>query len=100
MGGSQRLPEDAPPAGEGFFWGRIPADRTRMVTTVSNPTGEALRLEVEVNGEAHTAEVPAGATVPIRTPLSGATDALGVTYRGDRRLVLLETRFDTSPTTP
>ena len=98
-GGQQQLVRDGPAEGTGTFWARVPAGRTQMVTTVANSTDGPLALSIEVNGSPQTASIPAGATVPVPTPLGGATD-IGVTYRGDRRLVLLETRFDAGPTTP
>ena len=100
IGGSQQLADDAGPEGEGSFWGRLPAGRTRMVTTIENTTAQALGLTVVVNGEPHPTTIPAGSTHSVETPLDGAGGTIGVTYRGDRRLVLLDTRFDTSTTTP
>ena len=99
-GGSQQLPDDAGPEGEGSFWGRLPAGRTRMVTTVENATDQPLALDVVVNGQSHATTIPARTTHAVETPLDGAVGTVGVTYRGDRRLVLLNTRFDASTTTP
>ena len=99
-GGSQQLADDAGPEGEGSFWGRLPAGRTRMVTAVENTTDQPLALDVVVNGQSHPATIPARSTHTVETPLDGTGGAVGVTYRGDRRLVLLSTRFDASTTTP
>ena len=99
-GGSQRLADGAGPEGEGSFWGRIPAGRPRMVTTVENTADRALPLTVVVNGQSHTTTVPARGTHAVVTPLDGAGGTVGVTYRGDRRLVLLDTRFDSSIPSP
>jgi beta-galactosidase len=87
-----RLERGAPREGEGRFWLRVPAGRRAMVTTVQNIDGAAHELEVELGGARTRTAVPAGATVQIETPLGGATD-LAVAYRGDRRLVILETDF-------
>ena len=92
LGGAVRLERGTPKAGEGRFWLRVPAGRRTMVTTVQNVDAAAHALEVELNGARTRTSVPAGGTVRVETPLAGAT-ALGVAYRGDRRLVILETDF-------
>ena len=65
-----------------------------MTTTVENPTAAPLPFEVRVNAEPvqHTT-IPAKSTVTVETPLTGSPTSLGVTYRGDRRLVILTTDF-------
>lgn len=96
LGGSVRLPEGAGAVGEGRFKVRVPADRTRMITTVWNPVAEPFDLEIEVNGVKHRERIPPHQTVRLETELPEVT-ALAVTYRGDRRLVLLETDFTAMP---
>ncbi|MBW3553170.1 MAG: glycosyl hydrolase family 2, partial [Gemmatimonadetes bacterium] len=92
LGGSVRLPDGAGTVGEGRFKLRVPADRTRMITTVWNPVAEPLDLEIDVNGARRRQTIAPGTTARIETPLDEET-ALAVAYRGDRRLVLLETDF-------
>jgi hypothetical protein len=72
---------------------RIPAGRTAMTTRVENPADHPLELEITVNGTARSYPVPAGRTVTLTTPLAGGATRVAVTFRGDRRLVLLETAF-------
>jgi hypothetical protein len=96
-GGSERLEPDAGPRGTGTVWMRIPAGRTAMTTRVWNPADHALELEITVNGTARSYPVPAGGTVVLTTPLAAATTEVAVTFRGDRRLVLLETDFVSAP---
>ena len=93
LGGSVRLPRQHAASGEGRFWCRIPAGRTHMLTTVLNPAGEPLSLEVEVNGVARTETIAPGATAEVSVPLAAGDTTLAVAYRGDRRLVLRRTEF-------
>jgi hypothetical protein len=64
-----------------------------MLTTVSNPAPKALELEIEVNDARQRHGVAAGTTARIETALPVGATTHGVAYRGDRRLVLLETDF-------
>lgn len=92
-GGSVVIPENAPRHGEGRVWLRVPASRRTMVTTVRNPVEVALKLEIAVNGLSQAAIVPPGETVRIETPVRGGNTPLAIVFRGDRRIVLLETDF-------
>jgi hypothetical protein len=91
-GGSEQLTDDAGPQGRGTVWLRVPAGRSVMTTRVWNPASTALPLEIEVNGASRRHEIPAGQVAELESSLGGATD-LAVTFRGDRRLVLLTTDF-------
>ena len=94
-GGSQQLARDAAPEGEGTFWLRVPAGRTAMATTVRNLHTAPLALEIAVDGVARRVDVAPGAEQVVSTPVRPAPDGtLAVRYRGDRRLVLVETRFE------
>lgn len=93
LGGSVRLPKDHAPEGEGTVWVRTPAERTTMVTTVWNPVAEPLELEIEVDGVKQRERIPPRATINLETALRRSAQARAITYRGDRRLVLLETAF-------
>lgn len=82
--------------GEGRLWLRIPADRTTMITTIENPADERASLEIVVDGVAQSVLVPAHETMRVETtvhPNQGAATPLAITFRGDRRVVLLETDF-------
>jgi hypothetical protein len=92
LGGAVRLEKGTPAEGEGRVWLRVPAGRRMMTTVVHNQAAEAKTLHVTLNGTAQQVSVPAGQTITVETPLAGAT-TLALTYRGDRRLVLLETDF-------
>jgi hypothetical protein len=92
-GGSERVQGDPAAPGTGRFWARLPAGRTRMVTTVWNPADLPLDLVVGVDGADHRFSIPAGATLPLASPLDGSAE-VAVTYQGDRRLVLLRTEFE------
>lgn len=78
--------------GQGVFWCTIPSGKKVAKTTVWNPSSEPLSLEVEVNGHKASQQIGPGKTEIVACPVDG-TD-LRVSYRGDRRLVLLETSFN------
>jgi hypothetical protein len=90
-GGSVKVtgPKGAP--GEGRIRLRIPEGRTTMLTTASNPAAEPLELEISVNGVAQRTRIGAGETTHIETPARGGSAPLAIVFRGNRRLVLLET---------
>lgn len=92
-GGSVVLPRNHAPLGEGRFWLRIPANRTTMVTTVNNPVAQPLEFEIEVNGARQHSTIPPNQTTRIETGVRGGETPLSITYRGDRRTVILETDF-------
>jgi hypothetical protein len=72
---------------------RIPAGRTVMLTIVENPTDRPLALDVGVNGAMQQHTLAPRATRTLETPLRAGDTTLAITFRGDRRLVLLETDF-------
>jgi len=95
-GGYIMDPHPETETGWGLFHVAIPAGRTRMATTVQNPTGKDVSLEIQINRAAPAAQepIPAGRTRTIQTPLpAGATD-LAVRYAGEKKLILLKTAFE------
>ena len=99
-GGSVDLPANADARGLGRVWMTVPASRTTMVTTIENPIGETLEMEITVNGDSKVHPVPPFATVRVPSQLvrkSGASrtspQEVALEFRGDRRLVILETYF-------
>ena len=99
-GGSVSLPRDAAPRGVGRVWMTVPASRSEMITTIENPVGETLEMEISVNGAKAVHPVPPFSTVRVpaalvRRPgaLRDAPQEVAIEFRGDRRLVLLETDF-------
>lgn len=99
-GGSVALPRDAGPRGTGRVWMTVPATRREMLTTIENPVGETLEMEITVDGASKVHPIPPFTTVRVASTLvrpagSGrdATREVALTFRGDRRLVLLETDF-------
>jgi beta-galactosidase len=77
--------------GEGFFWCRVPANKTMSSTIVWNPADLPLTIKIKVNGKEISSEIKAGETATINCPLDAAT--VKMTFTGDRRLVLLQTSF-------
>ncbi len=88
-------PEDANnPIGQGVFWCSVPRNTRQMTTLVWNPAGEALSIEIEINGKKVTQRsVSAGAYEVIDAAVPANSSDLKVALRGDRRLVVLETSF-------
>jgi len=80
--------------GEGRFWCRVPAGRTRAVHRVFNPSTEKLPVRLRANDRETTAMIGPGATAVIAVPLDPAATSVESFIRGDRRLVLLETAFE------
>ncbi len=92
-GGSVELIDRKSTLGEGQFWVRVPSSRTSMSTTISNPVSQSLQMEITVNGVSSQETVPGKSVVTVNTPLTRANKTVGVSFKGDRRLVLLETDF-------
>ncbi|MEO5903347.1 MAG: glycosyl hydrolase family 2, partial [Gemmatimonadaceae bacterium] len=92
-GGSVELVDKKRRQGEGRFWLRVPESRTRMLTTISNPMTRDLEMEILVNGSPKRSVIHGGDTVTVESPISGGEKPLAISFRGDRRLVLLETDF-------
>jgi hypothetical protein len=82
--------------GSGIFWARLPAGKSKVITSVTNPSREAGELTVAVNDSYSSGPVaiPAGKTVSIAAPIpNGATD-ISVQFTGTKSLVLLLTQFE------
>jgi hypothetical protein len=93
LGGAVQLPPKSGPEGEAQLWFRIPAGRSVMQTRVRNPDTVAHALEITVNGTAARHVVPPGGTATLDTPLAGSPTSIALAFRGDRRLIVLETSF-------
>lgn len=91
--GGTVTPADKNAPGEGRVWLRVPAGRATMTTTVENPVGVPIALEIGVNGATQHVTIPPKQTIHIDTPVRGGQTPLAITFRGDRRAVLLETDF-------
>ncbi len=92
-GGSVELRMKSDRTGKGRVWMRVPDSRSAMVTTILNPIPEALEMEIGVNGATSRSTIPGASTVTIENHILGGRSPLAVTFRGDRRLVILETDF-------
>jgi hypothetical protein len=92
-GGSVQVVKGNEAAGRGLVWLRVPAGRRSMVTTVENPASQALELEIVLNGATSRCAVAASATVRCETPIANGDTALSLTFRGDRRLILIQSEF-------
>ncbi|MDQ6736535.1 MAG: glycosyl hydrolase family 2, partial [Gemmatimonadota bacterium] len=79
--------------GQGMVWMRIPDGRTTMTTLIQNPTADALDLQISVNGAAQVVHLGPEATLRVESPVRGGAAPLAIGFRGDRRLVILETDF-------
>lgn len=78
--------------GEGFFWCRVPAAKTKCATLVWNQADLPLKITITTN-DTQQAErtIPAGAIEWVECAVKG--EELKVAFKGDRRLVLLQTAF-------
>lgn len=79
--------------GEGYFVARVPSGSTRMLTYFENNCDELLNISVSVNGkDTKTVSIPAhgGASVENALPTDGR---IRVSFKGDRRTVILRTEF-------
>ncbi|MEP6509369.1 MAG: glycosyl hydrolase family 2, partial [Gemmatimonadales bacterium] len=92
-GGAVELIDKKSTVGEGRFWIRVPSSRTSMSTTISNPMPQSLQIEITVNGVSSPVMVPGKSFSTVKTPLTRADKTISVSFKGDRRLVLLETDF-------
>lgn len=81
-------------AGSGTFYASLPPGRRSMTTLVENPAKQDATLEVTVNGKKTSFTIPAGKTVPVRCELRDRPATVEVSYRGEKTLVLVETRFE------
>lgn len=79
--------------GEGYFWCRIPAGKSVAHTTVWNQADEPLTITIRINGDKMVTQViQANQTVDVPVPVHASS--LKMWFRGDRRLVLLQTSFE------
>jgi beta-galactosidase len=83
-------PEDN--EGEGSFYCRVPRGKTNASTLVWNPSDTVLSLKIDVNGRAVTRQLKAGEKTTVDCPVGATT--VKMTFTGDRRLVLLQTTFN------
>jgi hypothetical protein len=77
--------------GEGVFYCSVPPGRTRATTLVWNPADVALEVSVWVNDRQTTRTIQPNERASIEVPVTGTRIAMR--FRGDRRLVLLQTDF-------
>lgn len=90
--GSLILPRSPREPGEARVWFRVPQGRATILTKVWNPTDEAVELSISVNGSEQRRTFAPHSTAEIANRLVGGRDgAVAMFFRGDRRLVLLET---------
>ena len=95
FGGVPQPLNSADPLGEGSFWCRIPEGSSIMKTMVWNPSDGLMKITILVNDRMVSEEsIEAGKYVEVVSKMDKSLNDLKVTYRGDRRLVLLETRFE------
>lgn len=81
--------------GSGHFWCRIPEYKKVVVTRVWNPSDELLDMQILLNGKiVSTESIRPDSTVVIKSRINKNTGTVCVQYKGDRRLVLVETAFE------
>ena len=77
--------------GEGTFYCLVPPGRTRSTTIVWNPADIPLEIGIMVNGREITRQIQPSQRASIEVPVDGTR--ITMRFRGDRRLVLLQTDF-------
>jgi hypothetical protein len=77
--------------GEGRIFLRAPESRSTMVTTIQNPVADPLELELRVNGMLQKVSVPGNQITKAESSIKPGDLEIG--FKGDRRLVILETEF-------
>ncbi len=83
--------EDSDNIGEGTFWCTVPANKTMSTTLVWNPDKEPRTITIAVNGKEISQRILPGKTTNVDCPVNSST--ISMTFKGDRRLVVLETVF-------
>jgi len=80
----------------GIFWARIPAGKSRVLTSVENPSAEPAEFSVAINESSSTETkiVPPQKTIETVTPLPPGITNVSVRYIGPKSLVLLRTSFE------
>jgi beta-galactosidase len=83
------------PEGSGTVWLRVSEGKTNVLTKVGNQTGEALPLEVFIGGQsAGKVMVGANQATNISSALPNGLTEISLTYKGSKKLVLLQTAFE------
>lgn len=91
--GIARIVDRNTPIGEGRFWCRIPAGKSKVTHRVWNPAAEPLEIRLAANGQETAVTLAPEETRSVDVPLDPGTTDVENTIRGDRRLVLIETTF-------
>ncbi|MEO7454904.1 MAG: glycoside hydrolase family 2 TIM barrel-domain containing protein [Gemmatimonadaceae bacterium] len=89
-GGSVQI-EKGSTVGEGRVFLLAPANRSTMTTTFQNPVAEPINVEIGVNGVVQKVSIPGNQLLRVESPI--AERELTVSFKGDRRVVILETSF-------
>lgn len=95
FGGVPTPIEQGSTTGTAFFWCRVPEDTNRMKTLVWNPADETLVVNISID-EMNVVEtrILPGDYVWIENVVNGNQESHRIDLEGDRRLVILETRFE------
>ena len=64
-----------------------------MRTLIHNPVAEPLDVAIGVNGVTQRVRVAGNETRRVESAVRGGDTPLAITFKGDRRLVILETEF-------
>jgi beta-galactosidase len=80
--------------GTATFWIRIPADKSSLTTLVENRSISTASLTVGANEKSQDFPLPPNKATRISIPIQAGTSDLRLQYRGDKKLVILETAFE------
>lgn len=94
MGSIAEIPRNADKTeGKGFFYCRIPAGKRKVATTVWNPSDHDLLIKIQVNELIEVSKfIPAKEMLSVECPVN--SENIKMTFKGNRKLVLLQTVFE------
>jgi hypothetical protein len=93
LGGNDLVKKEEEMHGSGYFAARVPADRSKMVTLLANPSEESLEVSISINGEGkQTYTLAPQEEKLVEMPLPKER-CLRVDFEGSRRCVILMTEF-------
>ncbi len=94
MGGSPVV-DTSTKEGEGFFYASIPQGKKLMYTLFENVVDEPLHISIAINDrEIKGYIIPAKEKLNIKSDISFVKGSIKVSFKGDRRTVILQTRFE------
>lgn len=80
--------------GEGYFYASLPGKKKMMITILENPVEVPIRIAISVNDNRKEYVILPKQRLSIQTDISHITHSMKVSFKGDRRVILLKTLFE------